>query len=355
MRKDLYGSPSYPGLLKFAIKPFRATGIRIPWWQTFGNHDGLLSGNVPRNEVFNLIAVGPLKFDGPPDGIDPCNFFTTLEGAGPTHLVTADPNRYVVRRGQYISEHFITSGAPSGHGFTEQNLADGTAYYVRDDYQPFRFITLDTVNPGGYAEGSIGQAQFDWLAAKLIEAHSRYYDEAGNLVTTGNRDRLVVLFSHHGLRSLNNPLQDPNIDDPGANDLPRLMAADVEALAHRFPNVIAWVNGHTHNNQIDPRPDPAGLTAGFWDIGTADHIDWICQSRIVEIGRRDDGTLSIFCTMVDHGAPAGPTGATGLAKLASIHRELAANDYQYGFDSTGPGTPLDRNVELTLPAPAWLE
>lgn len=64
--KDLYGFLSYPGLLKAAIKPFRATGIRIPWWQTFGNHDGLLSGNVPRHEVFNLIAVGPSSSTGRP-------------------------------------------------------------------------------------------------------------------------------------------------------------------------------------------------------------------------------------------------------------------------------------------------
>jgi len=46
---------------------------------------------------------------------------------------------------------------------------------------------------------------------------------------------------------------------------------------------------------------------------------------------------------------------TGVARLASIHRELAANDPQYGFDGPGPGTASDRNVELLLPAPARLK
>ena len=353
--KDEYGFPPYPGLLGRAIKPFRATGVPLPWWQVYGNHDGLMQGNAPRNEGFAAIAVGALKFDGPPDGLNPCDFFTQLAGYLPTHPVTPDPNRRIIRRNEYIAEFFNTAGTPVGHGFGPENQGlDELAYYVRDDYPLFRFVSLDTVNPGGYADGSIGQLQFDWLEQKLIEVHGSYFDANGNLVTTGNPDRLVVLFSHHGLRSLNNPIQDPNPDDPASNDLPRLMAADVEALLHRFPNVIAWVNGHTHTNVIAPRPDPAGLTAGFWDIGTAAHCDWSCQGRTVEIAKRSDGTLSIFCTMVDHAAPAEPAAATGLLKLASIHRELAANDYQYGFDGPGPGTILDRNVELTLPSPAWL-
>ncbi|MGH2555316.1 MAG: TIGR03767 family metallophosphoesterase, partial [Actinomycetota bacterium] len=125
-------------------------------------------------------------------------------------------------------------------------------------------------------------------------------------------------------------------------------------LLHRFPNVIAWISGHTHDNVIQPRPDTAGRSSGFWDIGTAAHIDWSCQSRILELAIRVDGTISIFCTMIDHAAPADPRGASGLLGLASIHRELAANDYQYGFGSNGPGKPEDRNVELILPGPPWL-
>ncbi len=354
--KTQYGFPNYPGLLKDAVRPFTATGVGMPWWQTFGNHDGLMQGTAPRNEAFNAITMGGLKFDAPPPGIDPCNPF---DGLGthwlPTRPVTADPKRRIIRRNEYIAEMFNTTGLPVGHGFGPANQGpDEIAYYVRDQLSPFRFVSLDTVNPGGHSDGSIGAKQFGWLQDRLIEVHGSYYAENGSIVTTGNRDRLVVLFSHHGLRSLTNPIQAPNPNDPQSNDLPRVLADRVEVLLHRFPNVIAWVNGHTHDNVITPRPDPAGRTAGFWDIGTAAHVDWICQCRTVEVCLRTDGTLSIFCTMVNHAAPADPSGALGVLRLASIHRELAANDFQYGFGSKGPGAPEDRNVELLLPAPSWL-
>jgi metallophosphoesterase (TIGR03767 family) len=355
--KALFGFPDYPGLLGDAVKPFAAKGIGLPWWQTYVNHDGLLQGNAPRNEGFNAVAVGPLKFDGPPSGLtNPCDPWQAIFSAVPTHPVTADPNRRIVRRHEYIDEMFNTTGTPVGHGFSQANRTTGLAYYVRDDLTPFRFISLDTVNPGGYSEGSIGAAQFTWLEQRLIEASGSYFDSNGNVVTTGNKDRLIVLFSHHGLRSLTNPLMDPDPDplNAAANDLPRVLADQIETLAHRFPNVIAWVNGHTHNNVIEARPDPSGRTAGFWDIGTAAHVDWSSQARIVEIAVRRDGHISIFCSMVDHDARPDPRGATGLERLGSINRELSANDFQFGYESKGRGLPEDRNVELVLAGPAWV-
>ena len=352
--KTDYGFPDYPGLLSDAVKGFQASGVGIPWWQTFGNHDGLIQGNSPRNEAFNLIAIGALKFDSPSIS-NICDPIPELSKLVPTRLVTSDTGRRFIRRREYIEEHFNTKGSPGpvGHGFTSQNRSDHTAYYVRDDYPSLRFISLDTVNPGGYADGSIGAKQFGWLEERLIEVSGHFYLPDGTLVATGNPDRYVILFSHHGLRSLNNPIVTPDPDplNQEVNDLPRIMADEVEALLHRFPNVIAWVNGHTHDNVIDPRRDPSGRTAGFWDIGTAAHVDWSCQCRIVELALRGDGTLSIFCTMVDHAAPPSPAGASGVLRLASIHRELAANDYQAGFEGTGRGAVEDRNVELLLPSP----
>ncbi len=53
-----------------------------------------------------------------------------------------------------VAEHFNTSGTPVGHGFTAENKAKGTAYYTFDKGL-FRGIVLDSVNPNGYAEGSL--------------------------------------------------------------------------------------------------------------------------------------------------------------------------------------------------------
>src|SRR5207245_1658580 len=81
-----------------SIRPIPTAGVGLPWWQTFGNHDGLMQGNAPRSDAFNAITVGPLKFDGPPPGINPCDPFASLVNTPPTHPVTADPNRRIVRR-----------------------------------------------------------------------------------------------------------------------------------------------------------------------------------------------------------------------------------------------------------------
>ena len=336
--KRQYGFPDYPGLLLDAIQPFVSTGVGLPWYQTFGNHDGLMQGNAPSNPALNEITVGGLKVEGLPPGLDPCDSFEILRSnpmalfTGPAHPITSDKRRRIVKRSEYIAEHFRTTGAPAGHGFTAANRANGTAYYVIDSHPGFRLIVLDTVNPGGYADGSIGKKQFTWLKARLAEVP----------------DKLVMVFSHHGLRSLNNPVIAPDPFDLASNDLPRIMADQVEAALHLHPNVIAWVDGHTHNNVVQPRPGGSG---GFWDVGTAAHVDWICQSRLIEVLDNGDGTLSIVCTMIDHAAPIVPGGSDPVMKLASIHRELAANDFQWGFDGIGPGTPHDRNVELVIRAP----
>ena len=66
--------------------------------------------------------------------------------------------------------------------------------------------------------------------------------------------------------------------------------------------------------------------------------------------------MSLFCTMVDHAGPTsyGAHPASPL-ELASLSRELGANDWQEGVSPPGTdgrrGRLEDRNVELLLPAP----
>jgi hypothetical protein len=238
-------------------------------------------------------------------------------------------------------------GGPDGHGFTPSNLTMDTAYYVYDAYPRVRMVVLDTNNRSGDYRGSIGTAQLSWLEQRLTEVHSRCWDAAGRAIETGHQDRLVVICSHHGLSTLTNDLAVPDAED----DLPRILAPEIESLLHRFPNVILWLNGHTHSNTIRPRLDPQGRSAGFWEVTTSSLIDWPCQARLVEIAANGNGTLSVLCTMVDHDAPADPREAHDLLRLASLHRELAANDPHAQSD---PGEVSDRNVELVILAPFQL-
>jgi hypothetical protein len=131
----------------------------------------------------------------------------------------------------------------------------------------------------------------------------------------------------------------------------RVLGDEVVAELLLHDNVIAWVNGHTHTNNVWAHEREGG--GGFWEINTASHIDWPQQSRLIEVADNRDGTLSIFATMVDHAAPPAYNGGDGPIALAALGRELAANDWQErGVNRRG--TRKDRNVELLVQAPAFL-
>ena len=67
--------------------------------------------------------------------------------------------------------------------------------------------------------------------------------------------------------------------------------------------------------------------------------------------RNGDCTLSVFCTIVDHAGPVSrPSQLSTTTALASLSRELSANDWQGGGD-TRRGSIEDRNVELLVPDP----
>jgi hypothetical protein len=117
--------------------------------------------------------------------------------------------------------------------------------------------------------------------------------------------------------------------------------------------VIAWVNGHTHKNQVIPHVRADG-TGGFWEINTASHIDFPQQARLIEVVDNGDDTMSIFTTIIDHAGPPSwnPLLANTLS-LAALSRELSANDPQTDFAAYA-GTALARNTELLLATPPEL-
>jgi metallophosphoesterase (TIGR03767 family) len=336
------GFPTVPGLLDAARRPFHAAGLRMPWYSAFGNHDGLVQGNFPGTLQLNSVATGSVKVISTPTGFSPADVVNAMQSgdlsgltaaaqaSGSVRNVTADPNRRLLSRKGIVEEHFRTTGAPQGHGFTARNREDGTAYYFFDRGL-VRFIVLDTVNPNGYSNGSIDQTQFDWLYGVLHNS----------------ANRVVLVCSHHTSTTMDNPFV-----ATGGDQEPRVTGDKVLELLLANHEVVAWINGHTHRNQIWAHKRAKG--GGMWEINTASHIDWPQQSRIIELVDNRDKTLSIFTTLVDHAGPRSHGRRTSSSKdLASLGRELAANDWHIDTDEHR-GARNARNVELVVQAPLVL-
>jgi metallophosphoesterase (TIGR03767 family) len=353
--RQKWGFPEHPGLLDTALADFAADGLRVPWLACFGNHEALTQGVGVVTPQLAQALVGSRKPTRLAAGIDPDRALDVLTRqpeaylTAPFRTITADPDRRAVTRPEFVAAHFRTGARPDGHGFTEANRTDGTAYYVHD--RPgVRLIGLDTTCLAGGADGCLDEDQARWLEARLTEVHSEFRNHSGETVRTGNEDRLVVLFSHHGIATLAG-----GDDHPGPDGARLLGAGELLRLLHRFPNIVLWLNGHTHTNTVRGHADPDDPTRGFWEVTTCAVVDWPCQTRVVELLDNSDGTVSIVCTMLDHDTPLGPAPipATDFSRddFAALHREIAGNVPWASFDSPRAGEPTDRNVELRLAAP----
>jgi hypothetical protein len=301
---------------------------------------------------------------------DPAFWQELLENPGTTKVVPADPDRRLVNKAEWIAEHFDTSGLPIGHGH-----ANACPDFYGDPYQqracfaftdgPFRYVSLDTNPAEGLEMGNIDAPQFAWLEQQLIAASGTYFDEGGNpIANPDGDDKLIVVFTHHTLGSLNNrqTSNDPTSDAKHGDDLKQLLL--------RFPNVILHTNGHTHENRIYAHEDPAKGTA-YWEVNTAAITDWPHQSRTIEIADNGDGTLSIYAVVFDAAVDPNPrdidwiaddpSSETALAPgeasrdvnedwLAAAGLEVAAYDTQQDIPGAY-GAAADRNVELLLDAP----
>jgi metallophosphoesterase (TIGR03767 family) len=363
--RSKYGFPIIPSLLDACRRPFKASGVGLPWLAAYGNHDGLLQGPIALSPLLDTLAVGSRKILGLAPNFTVLQLFAALGGDptlfhqlinGPSRPVTPDKNRRLLSRSETVGEYFKTTGKPVGHGFTHANRTHGTAYYTFSS-GGVRCIVLDTVNPNGGPNGSLDQPQLNWLTS-LLDANSKTRLRSdGVREPAGGKDHLIVMFSHHTLETMDN--MTPGAKAPGA----RILGPQLQQLLLQHPNVVAWVNGHTHVNNIIAHRRPSGWQArgGFWEINTAAHIDFPEQSRIVELVDNRDGTLSIFGTIIDSLAPLKWTATGNPMQLAALSRELAANDWLARvphLDAEGHdgrrGAVSDRNVELLVHTPFTL-
>ena len=168
----------YPGLFEAMNEPFESTGLGIPWYGVFGNHDGLIQGNQPRNPGFEALAVSCAKIVGLTAEDEAAITGAVSEPAAMAELLasmqeraqdgdaafvrsaSADPRRRPLRKTEYIAEHMRSGGLPAGHGFTAENLESGTGNYSFAPKPGLRFVVLDTVAEHGLEEGNLDDTHF---------------------------------------------------------------------------------------------------------------------------------------------------------------------------------------------------
>lgn len=367
---DLYGEhgyPAHPGLLQAAVsEELHTAGLAVPWLALYGNHDATLLGFLPTSWMAQQAACGGAKasLPGPMMGAITSGGASgdvatrqlwslgwgRARGVPGVRTVSKDERRRIFERTEFMDAHFDTPEVPGpvGHGFTAENLDTGSSWWARDLGPRVRLVGLDTCNISSGANGCVPEAEWSWLEAELASVSSRSFDATGARVTADVVDKLVVVASHHTSWTMDNTAQ------PALTPEQHLRTGDelVELLL-RFPNVVAWINGHTHYNRIVAHPGraEAGPGAGFWEVNTASCIDYGQQQRMVEVVDNRDGTLSLFTITLDHAGTVQPVpGDTSPANLAGISRELAANHWFVQPDIR-IGSRIDRNCELLVKAP----
>ena len=228
-----------------------------------------------------------------------------LQGAA----ITPDPKRRHLSREEFLERLLASSSLPIGHGYSRANIEEGLRLYTADPIPgvPLRLVALDTASPIGYALGSIRQAQFERLQESLEEAK--------------RMGLLVILASHHPSGSIT--------DLPPLEGMRSKNGSDLTDLLNQYPNVLAHIAGHTHNNVISPK-------GSYYEVQTSAGIDPPQQTRIFEVLWDGGEYLGLVTVMVDFESNHG---------LADEGRFLAFND---SLSGGSPGTPRDRNTLLAL-------
>ena len=334
--REIFGYPSVPDILTMAGRGFETPGFEHQWMVVHGNHDALLQGTVSPSDDLNALAMGFRRIIQTAPGtpwqqivdalrrVGPARYIHTP--AFPTEAVPPDPTRHLVGAGEFRRAMHRASGAPAGHGWAG---GEGSVNYFATEAGEVILVGLDTVNPHGGYEGSLDEAQLDWLDGTLA-----LY-----------RDRRVIVASHHPPEAMIN-----DYAPEGAGR--RILGDEILSHLHAAGNVITWLTGHEHRNALRVHIGPDGSVIP--EIATASLIDWPQQGRTIEWGLDSAGRIVISSQVIDHEAPALPDNAqTDGDYLASWSRLLSVNDYQrrdpfLSVDRSW-GHPSERYFTLLLP------
>jgi metallophosphoesterase (TIGR03768 family) len=294
-------------------KPFHAAGLEasIPWYAVLGNHDHFWLGSWPVTEYLRqsftnntVLLMGDLKtqgvtsrsdFTGTVDGSTP---YGTIIGAGSVSnyvvggvtnapTVAPDPNRYSLTRNNWMREFFTTTSQPVGHGFSQANIAADFAYYsfVPKATLPLKVIVLDdTMTDENFdfnGQGGLDTNQLAWLVRELDQGQAH--------------DQLMIIAAHIPIELVGMSGSTNSI----------ISGTNLVYLLNTYPNLLLWVTGHMHRNNIKAHPSPYTDRPeyGFWEVENPSLRDFPQEFRTFEILRNTDNSISMMVTDIDPYAP----------------------------------------------------
>ena len=256
--------------------PYQAVGLdpAIPWYAVLGNHDHFWTGALLETDYLRqshtnnvILLLGSMsdggadarkEFMGTIDGSTPygnvigVGLVTNFIAGGVTNAPTVapDPNRYSLTTSNWMREFFTTTSKPVGHGFNQANITNHFAGYSFEPKTnlPLKIIVLDDTmtdqdfDPSG--QGGLDTNQLAWLLHELDKGQAH--------------DQLIIVAAHIPIELIGYGTSTNSVIT-GSNLLVKL---------HTYPNLILWVAGHMHRNNIKAQPSPyyGRPEYGFWEV-----------------------------------------------------------------------------------------
>ena len=326
-----------PGPLNDYQDEFKAAGINktIRWYQTLGNHDHFYTGFLPPNDYFRQTLTGetiinqgdffinPLGIDsrgyymGSIDGRTPYGDIIGIGPEGnftvPPKVLAADPNRRSLSVSDWMGAFFNTTSSPVGHGFNQSDIEPQFACYAFEPKaeMPIKVIVLDDTQSNddptdpdslGYGHATLDMKRYTWLVNELESGQSE--------------NKLMIIAAHIPIGVL------PAGAPAGWSTYAHVTEAQMIAKLHTYPNLLMWIAGHRHVNQVTVfnSTDPAHPELGFWEIETSSLRDYPEQFRTFEIVRNSDNSVSIFATDIDTAVRDGSLAATARSYAVASHQ-----------------------------------
>jgi hypothetical protein len=188
---------------------------------------------------------------------------------------------------------------------------------------PIKVIVLDDTQNASdpdshstWGHGTIDKSRYDWLVSELDKGQT-----AGQIMIISAHIPIGVKLAEEGLGALMTWSSNAYVSD-----------TELISKLHEYPNLIAWISGHRHENTVTAQisPDASRPELGFWEVQTPSLRDYPQQFRTFEIVRNSDNTISIFITDIDPSVKDGSFAAMSRSQsIAALEIDNISNTNLY--------------------------